>query len=103
MRKFIKKILNLIGWLLLLLMLLSVVSSVVLNIPAVQNRITSKGLEQVEALFGNYISYEGVKLRLFNKAEFENLLIRDLQNDTLVYASSMKASFPGILKKLVYQ
>jgi hypothetical protein len=102
MRKLIKKILNLIGWLLLSLLILSVVLSIVINIPKVQNRITSAALEKVEALFGNYISYSDVRLRLFNRAEFDGLLIRDLSNDTLVYASKLKASFPGIFMKLVF-
>jgi hypothetical protein len=101
MRKFIKKILNLFGWLFLLLMILSVAASVVINIPGIQVKITDKGLGAVKQIFGTNVTYDNVKLRLFNRAEFEGILIRDLQNDTLLYASSLKASLPGIMQKVL--
>ena len=101
MRKLIKKILNLIGWTSLTLVLLSIVLSVIINTPRLQNYITEKAFGKLEELFGNNISFTNVKLHLFNKAEFENLLIRDMQNDTLVYAPRMKAALPGILRKVL--
>ena len=100
MRKFIKKILNLIGWMSLLLMILSVLLSVIINIPKVQNQLTSRALVKVQELFGSQIEYRSVTLKLFNRAEFDSILIKDLANDTLVYAGKMKVRIPGILRKV---
>ena len=101
MRKFIKKILNLIGWVSLSVIILVVILSATINIPRIQDELTSKAMVKVQELFGGQIEYEGITLRLFNRAQFRNILIKDLANDTLVYANKLNVRIPGILRKVV--
>ncbi|QQS50695.1 MAG: translocation/assembly module TamB [Bacteroidota bacterium] len=102
MRKLIKKILNLIGWLLFLLFIFGVAASIIINTPKVQTRITSIAFGKIQELFGSQVKYEKVHLGLFNRAELEGFLIRDLNADTLIYAGKMKVKLPGIMKKLLF-
>ncbi len=101
MHKFIKKIWNGFIWSLLIVVLLIAAISLAINLPSVQNRLTTKALEKVSDMFGNNISYDKVKLHLFNRASFQNILIRDQSNDTLVFAGTLKANIPGIMRKVL--
>lgn len=102
MRKIIKKILNLFGWLSLSMMLLLVVLTIVINSPKVQDYITENVFVKLQNRLGNSISYSKMKLTVFNKVEFSNLLITDQNSDTIVYAPAMRAGFPGLLRKVLF-
>ncbi len=93
---------NLIGWLLFLLFIFGVAASIIINTPKVQTRITSIAFGKIQELFGSQVQYKKVHLGLFNRAELEGLLIRDLNADTLLYAEKMKVKLPGIMKKLLF-
>ncbi len=101
MHKFIKKIWNGFVWSLLIVVLLVMAISLTINLPTVQNKLTAKALEKVTDMFGNNITYDNVKLHLFNRASFTNLLIKDQSNDTLVFAGELKANIPGIMRNVL--
>lgn len=82
-------------------MILSVAFSIVINIPSVQDRLTKEGFSKLEEMFGNKLSFTDVKLRLFSRVQFEELLILDQQNDTLIYAKKFDGKLPGIMRKLI--
>lgn len=103
MRKIIKIFVKSIGWILLTVILSVFLVFFLLNTPYFQNKLTSTILEKVELNLGNTIDFTSVKIRLFNKVEFEDLLITDLEADTIVFASKMQAGVPGLVRKVLFQ
>jgi hypothetical protein len=92
MRKIIKKIVNLLGWLSLSALLMLIALSVIVNSPKAQEYITEKVFGKLERRLGNSISYSKIKITVFNKVEFTNLFITDQKGDTIIYAPNMRAS-----------
>ena len=87
------------GWLLLTMLILSVVITIALNVPVVQNRLMDKAFVHVQNLFGTQVKFDDVRYRLFNRVEFSEFLLLDMANDTLLYAPIFRGSFPGLIKK----
>ncbi len=102
MRKIIKKIMNVLGWLLLSIIFMGIILVFLIKSPSVQRLATDKVAAKLSERFGTGLSYDGVKFRLFNKVEFEGVLIKDLANDTIVYAPILKAGIQGLVKKALF-
>lgn len=75
--------------------------SVLINVPVVQNKITEKAFVKLDEIFGNDITFSDVHLGLFNKFELKNVLIKDQRMDTLLFAKSLRANMPGIMRKVI--
>lgn len=103
MRKIIKKILNLFGWLALVISLAGIILSILLNTPKIQDNITRRILEKLEEQLGNTISFSIIRIHIFNKIDFDNLLITDNEKDTIVFAPKLQAGIPGLIQKIIFQ
>jgi uncharacterized protein YozE (UPF0346 family) len=103
MHKTIKIFVKSIGWILLTIILLVFLVFFLLNTPYFQDKLTETVLEKVELHLGNNIDFTSVKIKLFNKVEFEDLLITDLESDTIVFAPKMQAGVPGLISKVLFQ
>jgi len=62
----------------------------ILFIPWVQNKIGSFVAHKLSNALGTEVKLGNVGFSLFNKLDLEDILIRDQQKDTLVYAKSLK-------------
>lgn len=102
MRKIIKKIVYLFGWLLFLSVLLGIISSILINTPGVQEYITQEAFGKLDDKFGNHFTHSKVKYRLFNRVDVNDLLVTDLANDTIIYAPKFNANFPGLIRKILF-
>lgn len=102
MRKIIKKIVYLLGWLLFLTFLFGIIASVLINTPNVQEYITTKAFGKLDDKFGNHFTHNGVRIRMFNRVDVSDLLITDQQNDTLIYAPKFRANFPALIRKIIF-
>ncbi len=103
MRKIIKIFVKSIGWIALSIILLVFLLLFLLNTPSLQGKLAGTMLNKVEMHLGNHIEYSNIKIKLFNKIEFENLLITDLEADTIVFAGNLKAGVPGLIRKVLFQ
>ncbi|MBN2486788.1 MAG: translocation/assembly module TamB domain-containing protein [Bacteroidales bacterium] len=103
MRKIIKKIVNIAGWLSLSVLMLMVVASIAVSSPHLQAYMASKAFGGLEDRLGNKLSFNKVKLTIFNKVDFNDLLITDQSFDTILFAQSAKIGFPGLIRKIIFQ
>lgn len=101
MGKIIKKIVYSVGWILFLLMVLGILSTILINSSGVQRTITTKAFDKLEMLFGNRFEFSNVRLALVNRIEIKDLLITDLAEDTIIYAPEFSAHFPGLIRTIL--
>jgi hypothetical protein len=97
MSKIIKKILKLISFLLLFL---PVILWGVLQSSAIQDYGVARVVGLISEELGISIEYTDVRLTSFNRIRFNDLLISDQRNDTLIYSSQTRAVFPVIFSIL---
>ena len=62
----------------------------ILFIPAVQNKVASIITTNISKKIGAEVKIETVRFALFDKLDMQNILIKDTQKDTLLFASSLK-------------
>ncbi len=82
-----RKILAFIGILLFLLTLLSLFS---LKFPFVQTQIAWQGIDYLSDQLGTEVSASDIKVDIYNDLYLENFLIRDEQEDTLLFTKQLK-------------
>ncbi len=102
MRKIIKKIVYLFGWLLFLSILLGIIASILINTPSVQEYITTEAFGKLNDKFGNNFTHSKVKYKLFNRVDISDMLVMDQANDTIIYAPKLSANFPGLIRKVLF-
>jgi hypothetical protein len=103
MAKFIKNILKSATWIIISIILLVFISLFLINTPSVQNKITHKLFSGIESKLGNHLEYSSVKIKLFDRVSFKNLLITDLNCDTIIFAKTFNAGLPGLFRKVLFQ
>jgi hypothetical protein len=69
----------------------------------VQTRVTKEVALLMERKFGAQISFHQARYNFFNKISLDNILIRDLNKDTLVYADLLEVKTPNILRKITVE
>lgn len=90
--KFIKKALRWLAITILLLLLIPVIISGLLLINSVQNWVVDKATVYATEMVGSEVSINTIYLKPFTDVEINDILIRDYQNDTLIYAQHISVS-----------
>ncbi len=79
----------------LLLILLPIFLSLLLSLPIVQNRAVDFATQLLSEHIGSEVSIKRIDITMRGYLEFEDLLVRDLQADTLLYVNDLKSRFMG--------
>jgi hypothetical protein len=85
-----KRILKILGIILLSLILIISSISWFIRIPLIQTKVVHYVSEKMSHQFKTEIKIKKVNIAFFNKINIEGLLLRDLQHDTLLYSKSIK-------------
>ena len=72
----------------------------ILHIPAIQNKIINKVTQIAKDKLGIELYYSKAKLRPLNTLYFEDFLLNDIENDTLIASKKFKITIKGILPKI---
>lgn len=80
----------------LLLIVLPVLLSLLLDIPAVQNFAVRKAAEAVSRKLETVVSIDRVDIGLFNKIAIYGFYVEDYQRDTMIYAGKVDAYVTGL-------
>jgi hypothetical protein len=97
MSKIIKKILRLISF---FLFLLPIILYGLSQSRAFQDYAVSRAVGWISGEMGTSIQYSDVKLTNFNRIHFNDLMIADQWDDTLIYSAKTEAVFPVIFSIL---
>lgn len=95
MRKVIKILGKVVSAAILLLIVLPILLSLLLDIPAVQNFVVHKAAALVSRKLETRVSIARVDIGLFNKLRAEGLYVEDYQRDTLLYVGRLEAFVTG--------
>lgn len=95
MRKGIKILGKVFSALVLLLIILPLVLSLLLDIPAVQNFAVQKAVRMASKKLETTVSIDRVDIGLFSKIKVKGFYVEDYQRDTLLYVGSLDAYVTG--------
>ena len=95
MRKVIKILAKAVSAAILSLVLLPLLLSLLLEIPAVQNFVAHKAAALVSRKLGTVVSIGRVDIGLFNRLRAEDFYVEDYQRDTLLYVGRAEAFVKG--------
>jgi translocation and assembly module TamB len=91
-RKYITRILKVLGWLMAAVLLLVVVALVTVQFPGVQTRIAERFARQLSEQTGTVIDIDRVAIRLFpGTVVLRDIYIEDIHGDTLLHAGRIYA------------
>jgi hypothetical protein len=96
MFKSIKKTYNIFIGSIAVLLLSFTVLFLVVRIPAVQSQIVKKIAAYISNEIKSTVSVDKVNFSFFNKVKLSGVLIKDLHNDTLLYAQEITAGIRQI-------
>ena len=96
MRKGIKILGKVFSVAVLLLIILPMVLSLLLDIPAVQNYVVQKAVRMVSRKLETTVSIDRVDIGLFSKVKVKGFYVEDYQRDTLLYVGSLDAYITGL-------
>lgn len=96
LRKGIKILGKLLSAMVLLLVMLPVSVALLLDIPVVQNMVVHKAAQQLSRKLGTTVQIGRVDIGLFSRLRIDELYVADYQNDTLLYAGRLEASFSAL-------
>ena len=91
MRKGIKILGKVLSAAVLLLIILPLLLSLLLDIPAVQNFVVHKAARMISQKLETTVSIDRVEIGLFSKIKVYGLYVEDYQRDTLLYAGRAEA------------
>jgi hypothetical protein len=89
----LKKVRNIILIILGIVLFLNILVVVLLNIPAVQQKIVNIVLNEVQKKIDTDVSIGRIHLNLFKGLILEDIYVADQKGDTLLYVSSLSARF----------
>ena len=89
MAKNIKKYVKYLAYTAGILITLLIILVSLINVPAIQTMIVNKFAQHLSEEFKTSISVGRVEFRIFNKVKIEDLLIKDMNNDTLIHLKSI--------------
>ncbi len=75
------------------IILLWVLLTIAIQIPAVQQFVVNKITHSLSEQSGSVIKAEGFRLRLFNELQLQGLYVEDHKGDTLLYSRDLNVSF----------
>ncbi|MEX2233960.1 MAG: hypothetical protein WD824_17470, partial [Cyclobacteriaceae bacterium] len=85
-KKIFTKILRIFGWLVISVVLLLVAVALLIQIPAVQLKLTQKAVSFLEDKIGTEVSLAGIRIAFPKNIVLEGIYLEDQQGDTLLYA-----------------
>jgi hypothetical protein len=88
-KRFLVKIIKVLGWIILSVILMLVALSVAIQIPAVQNAIVQKAVTFLHSKIGTEVRLAHVSLSFPKKVVLEGLYLEDQQQDTLLYIGEL--------------
>jgi hypothetical protein len=91
MGKIIKKTLKFVIIFIGILLLIPVMIAIALQIPAVQTAVVNKIMGEISAELRSSITIGRIEYEFFNKLAIDDLLFKDRNNDTLLYARKFTA------------
>ena len=89
--------LSLIRILIATLVGLLLLSYLLLLLPSVQEKIGQQIAKKMSQTLGTEMQLEGLSFSLFNRVDIKNVLIRDQQKDTLLFAQTLKLRVTDLL------
>lgn len=92
MPRVLKKIFKIIAWAIGALILLVVLAALLIQIPAVQLKLTRKAISFLEGKLGTPVSLEGIHIAFPKNLVVEGLYLEDQQGDTLLYAGKLSVN-----------
>lgn len=88
-KKIAFKIVRILGWIWLSVIALLIIISLVIQIPAVQNRLVHKAATFVQHKIGTRVSLDHISLHFPKKIVLDGIYLADEQQDTLLYAGTL--------------
>ena len=88
-KKYLVKILKVVGWMVFSILGLLVLISLAIQIPYIQNKLTQKAITFLENKIGTDVNLEHISLSIPKKLVLTGLYIEDQQKDTLIYAGEL--------------
>ena len=96
MAKNIKKYVKYLAYTAGILITLLIILVSLINVPAIQTMIVNKFAQHLSEEFKTSISVGRVEFRIFNKVKIEDLLIKDMNNDTLMFVGTTNVNIRKI-------
>ena len=93
----LKNKLSLIRILLAALVGLLFLSYLLLLLPSVQDKIGQRIASNLSKTLGTDVQLDGLSFSLFNKLDIKNILVKDQQKDTLLFAQTLKLRVTDLL------
>ena len=88
-KKYLVKILKVVGCMVFSILGLLVLISLAIQIPYIQNKLTQKAITFLENKIGTDVNLEHISLSIPKKLVLTGLYIEDQQKDTLIYAGEL--------------
>lgn len=88
-KNILRKIFKVFAWTMVSIVLLLVVVALLIQIPAVQLKLTQKAVSIVEEKIGTEVTLEGIRVGFPKSIVLEGLYLEDQQGDTLLYAGKL--------------
>ncbi len=85
----VKKILKVIAWMVVSIVALLVVAVLLIQIPAVQSRLTQKAVAFLEGKIGTDVSLGAIRIGFPKRVVLEGIYVEDQSGDTLLYAGRL--------------
>lgn len=85
----IRKILKILGFVLLGIILLNVILVLLFTLPGVQKAAADFAIEKLKPKLKTEISIDKVRIKFFNRVELGGIYVEDQKKDTLLYAESL--------------
>lgn len=91
-KSFSIKILKIFGWIIGSIILLLVLIALLIQIPAVQLKLTRKAVAFLEDKIGTEVALQGIRISFPKNIVLEGLYLEDQQGDTLLYAGKFSVN-----------
>ncbi|UYW01492.1 translocation/assembly module TamB [Flavobacterium agricola] len=88
----IKKVLKWLFWTIFSIVCLLLLSTFLIQIPSVQNKLKNIGVNYLQNKIQTEVALDRFYINFPNEIEVDGLFLRDQQQDTLVYANSLRVS-----------
>jgi len=101
---FFRKILKIVLWITISLMLLFIIIALLIQIPAIQNKIVQYATSYVSKKTNTKVEIKRISISFPKSVVIEGLFLEDTKKDTLLYAGQAKASiiFRDLFKKNIH-
>jgi len=102
-KSWLKRLLKVILYIVLIVLGLNLILYILLSIPAVQQKVVDFAIGQIKPVMKTEVSIDKVRIGLFNHVNLEGVYVESQEKDTLLYAGELdvKLSIWGLLRNKV--